>query len=244
MTLGLGLQVGDAFIGSWFKRVFSNFCCTQRQRLTLSFHFISLTQIPGALLRCKDTLLSKQISVVGIDYNDLYVKAAQFSIEQHNLQSAIQVEHKSVYDIATSPPGVDVLQTAVINPNSKHHHATMTTPIKPFDAAYFSGSISLLPDPPQALRAVAAVVKPGGLIYITQTYQKRTFPLLQYIKPWIKYVTSIDFGQLVMVNEVEERLWKNSGLEAIEHEIIPGSINHRYQAAYLTILRVPNMLSQ
>merc|ERR1712071_44019 len=191
----------------------------------------------GALLRCKDVLISKNISVVGIDYNELYIKAAQKSIEENNLQSSIQVEFKSVYDIPTSPP---VLISLSNNTNtSQGSSTTSTSSKKKFDAAYFSGSISLLPDPLEALRAVAEVVKPNGLIYVPQTYQRRTFPFLKYIKPMLKFLTSVDFGQLVMVDEVEDLLWKGSGLEVIEHEIIPGSVNNYLQAAYLTVLRVP-----
>lgn len=37
---------------------------------------------------------------------------------------------------------------------------------------YFSGSFSLMPDPAAALRVAQGLLKPGGLIYITQTFQK------------------------------------------------------------------------
>ena len=174
---------------------------------------------------------SKNITVVGVDYNDLYVKAAQESIKNNNLEDLIQVECKSVYDIPKYPPTI---------PNAPKTKTNKTM----FDAAYFSGSISLLPDPPLALGAVAEVVKPGGLIYVTQTYQRKTLPFLKYIKPLLKFVTSIDFGQLVMVDEVEQLLWKGSGLEVIEHEVIPGSVDNMYQAAYLTVLKVPGAVSQ
>lgn len=194
-----------------------------------SVHITTLLYWIGALLRCKEILLSKNISVTGIDYNELYVKAAQESIEQNNLTSSIEVEYKSVYDIPTHPP---IILTLPNDKNKKRY----------FDAAYFSGSISLLPSSVEALRAVAEVVKPGGLIYITQTYQRKSLPLLKYIKPLLKFVTSIDFGQLVMIDEVEERLWRGSGLNLIKHEVIPGSVDNRYQAAYLTILKVPNRI--
>jgi len=173
-------------------------------------------------------LLSKNISVTGIDYNEIYVKAAQESIEQNNLTSSIEVEYKSVYDIPAHPP---IILTLPSDKSKKRY----------FDAAYFSGSISLLPSSVEALRAVAEVVKPGGLIYVTQTYQRKSLPLLKYIKPLLKFVTSIDFGQLVMIDDVED-LWSGSGLDVIKHEVIPGSIDNRYQAAYLTILKVPNRI--
>ena len=216
------------------------------------------------MLRCKDILLSQNISVVGIDYNEFYVKAARKSIEQNNLESSIQIEFKSVYDIDTEilesntdesfkndnnslsikePLALAQAQGSLPKTTKKDVNID-TEPLNYFDAAYFSGSISLLPDPPKALQAVASVVKPGGLIYITQTYQRKNIPFLAYIKPLMKFCTSIDFGQLIFVNDVEELLWNGSGLEVIEHKVIPGSIDTRYQAAYLTVLRVPNVVSQ
>lgn len=42
-----------------------------------------------------------------------------------------------------------------------------------FDAAYFSGSLTLMPDPPAALRAAASMLKESGRVYVTQTFQNR-----------------------------------------------------------------------
>ena len=45
-----------------------------------------------------------------------------------------------------------------------------------FDVAYFSGSISLMPEPHNALLNVAKLLKPGGRIIITQTFQNKPRP--------------------------------------------------------------------
>ena len=41
----------------------------------------------------------------------------------------------------------------------------------PYDAAYFSASFMLLPDPPAALRHVRTLLVPDGRIYFTQTFE-------------------------------------------------------------------------
>ena len=73
------------------------------------------------------------------------------------------------------------------------------------------------------------------MIYITQTYQRRTPFFLPYIKPMLKYMTTIDFGELVKVEDIV-KTFKQSGLEVVKHEVIKGSVDNAYQAAYLSIL--------
>ena len=115
----------------------------------------------------------------------------------------------------------------------------LATRYGPFDGAYFSGSLTLMPDPVAALRAAAAVVRPGGTIHCTQTYQRRTLPLLATIKPLLKYVTTIDFGQLT-TEERARSIFHASGLHVEQHAVIPGSVDTPLQAAYHTILLVPS----
>ena len=66
----------------------------------------------------------------------------------------------------------------------------------PIDAAYFSGSLMIMPDPAAALRHVAALLQPGGLIYCTQTFQLRRDRCAEWTKPMLKFVTTIDFGRV------------------------------------------------
>ena len=129
------------------------------------------------------------------------------------------------------------------------------------DCIYFSGSFSLLPDPKEALLMTIPLLRKQphehqqennntdttstsscGLVYITQTYQRHVFPLLGSIKPMLKYLTTIDFGQLVKEEEVlgllkNEELISN-GIVLKSHEVIKGSLDNYWQAAYLSILKV------
>lgn len=81
-----------------------------------------------------------------------------------------------------------------------------------FDAAYFSGSFMLMPDPAQALRHVLSLLKPGSRIYFTQTFEKRRAVLLEYTKPLFQYVTTIDFGQVrVLGSQILRKMKQKKG---------------------------------
>lgn len=74
-----------------------------------------------------------------------------------------------------------------------------------------------------------------GRIFITQTYQRKTPFFLPYVKPLLKYATTIDFGQLIREEQVLQTFNESGGLEVVEHNVTPGSIDSAYQAAYLSV---------
>ena len=118
---------------------------------------------------------------------------------------------------------------------------------KSVDVVYFSGSFSLLPDPKGALLMIMSLLKnngssSSGLVYITQTYQRHVVPLLSSVKPLLKYLTTIDFGQLVKVDEIsrllnDEELVSN-GIVLKSHNVIDGSLDNYWQAAYISVLEI------
>jgi len=175
----------------------------------------------SSLLANADILQTKSIRVFGVDFTQAYVQAAQTNISQSPCASTVKVVYGSVYDQA-------VLETG---------HRWLSSP-QMFSAAYFSGSISLLPDPLLALRTVAKVVEPGGKIYVTQTYQKRGLPALAVLKRNLKYLTTIDFGELTWEADIR-RVFQESGFAVDRHEVIRGSVDNWMQSAYLTVLKVP-----
>jgi ubiquinone/menaquinone biosynthesis C-methylase UbiE len=155
----------------------------------------------------------KQLSVVGIDYEERYIVKAKAVAAKAGLSERLKLHCASVYDSALPEMAG-----------------------KDFDCAYFSGSFSLLPDPPEALRAVAALLKPGGVIYITQTFQRRAPPGLSVIKPLMKYCTTIDFGQLVFEREAVAFV-EQAGMELAENVVVPRSVDNSLQVARLLVVR-------
>ncbi|KAL7472247.1 hypothetical protein ACHAXS_012574 [Conticribra weissflogii] len=188
----------------------------------------------GALLRCIDIVKSKNIKVVGIDIDSAYVEAGKLTIQSAGLSDMVSIDRVDVYE------GRDALLKL-----AKDKGAALDSDGKFFDAVYFSGSFSLLPDPVKALQLVSDLVKSKkvdgsdrlseGSIFITQTYQRRTPFFLPFVKPLLKYATTIDFGNLVREEEVL-KTFNDSGLKVVEHKVIPGSVDNSLQAAYLTIL--------
>mmetsp|Transcript_14914 Transcript_14914/g.17962 ORF Transcript_14914/g.17962 Transcript_14914/m.17962 type:complete len:109 (+) Transcript_14914:1-327(+) len=96
-----------------------------------------------------------------------------------------------------------------------------------------------------ALNVVQQLLSPTGSskIYITQTYQRKSPPLFSIIKPMLRYMITIDFGQLITEQKAShmfhEEFTSKCNLTVQEHSVIPESIDSVLQAAYLTIL-VPN----
>lgn len=183
----------------------------------------------GALLRCVDLIKEKDLKVVGIDIDSAYVEAGKVAVEEAGLGDRISIDVVDVY------AGKDrVIELAKQFGAKENEHGQFV------DAVYFSGSFSLLPDPVKALQLVSKYVNNNedekGHIYITQTYQRRTPFFLPYIKPLMKYATTIDFGNLVREEEVLET-FKESGLKVLEHSVIPGSVDNVMQAAYLSVLK-------
>jgi ubiquinone/menaquinone biosynthesis C-methylase UbiE len=181
----------------------------------------------GALLQCKDIIKAKNLTIIGIDYNEFYIEAASEQITKHGMEDFITVHALSIYD--------DKKLQNILDEYIKSKE-------KRVDSVYFSGSFSLLPDPKAALIAVMRdALKPdSGKIYITQTYQKKTPPLMSHVKPLIKYITTIDFGQLVKTEEVVELLKSDDlvkeGLVLEEHKLIEGSLDNYWQAAYVSVM--------
>ena len=100
-----------------------------------------------------------------------------------------------------------------------------------------------MPNPVEALRIAAALVKEDGKIYVTQTFQRANTPLLGTLKPLLKYITTIDFGELHYEKDLERylRLAEASvngvSLVVVENTLVPGSVDNKYQAAKLLVLK-------
>ena len=121
-----------------------------------------------ALLANADLLVSRQLRVTGIDIDRAYASACANEVARRGLDDHVETRLESVY----------------------HHRGG------PYDAAYWSGSFMLLPDPPAALRHVGTLLGPGGRMYFTQTFEHERSRALEMLKPLLRMVTTIDFGRV------------------------------------------------
>eukprot|EP00300_Choanocystis_sp_HF-7_P030271 c39060_g1_i1.p1 GENE.c39060_g1_i1~~c39060_g1_i1.p1 ORF type:complete len:255 (+),score=45.61 c39060_g1_i1:50-766(+) len=132
----------------------------------------------GAALVANRALLDrKNIAVTGIDYDADYVSKCEKLFQDSGLAATCSVERCSVYDYGGA---------------------------EPFDMAYFSGSLMIMPDRARALSHVHSLLKPMGSIYVTQTFEENHSRLKESLKPLLKYATSIDFGTVTYRQEFIE----------------------------------------
>lgn len=122
----------------------------------------------GALLANADQVREKDIRVTGVDIDADYIRRAQQRLADSGLGDRSEARLESVYDHRGGP----------------------------YDAVYFSASFMLLPDPEGALRHCASLLKSGGRVYFTQTVQMRPSRWMEFFKPMLKRLTSIDFGRV------------------------------------------------
>jgi SAM-dependent methyltransferase len=121
----------------------------------------------GAALLANAALVeARDIRVTGIDIDTDYIERCREAVAARGLADRIDVRLESVYDHAGGP----------------------------YDAAYFSGSFMLLPDPGTALEHVASLLAPEARVFFTQTFEHERSWWMERVKPLLRFVTSIDFG--------------------------------------------------
>lgn len=144
----------------------------------------------SSLIANRDIVLSKKMTVVGVDCDAHYVLNAQKSIRASNLQDVVQCETCGIHD----------------------YNQDYSTE---FDVVYFSGSFMIISHPVEALRHCVKMLRcvspvPNACnIFFTQTLERRSF-IGEYITPWVKYflkaVTTIDFGEVTYEDEFRKVL--------------------------------------
>ena len=105
-----------------------------------------------------------------------------------------------------------------------------------FDAVYFSGSLTLMPDPAAALKCAASMLTTRGVIYVTQTFQNRPSPVMERLKPLLRRFTSVDFGRVTYYSEVQQ-IAEKAGMKILEDGPIAGSVDNASQTARLIVLK-------
>lgn len=156
----------------------------------------------SALVRNKALLEEKDIRVVGVDIDKDYVEKARAQVAEHGLAGRVDVQLQSIYD----------------------HHGG------PYDAAYFSASFMLMPDPPAVLRHVQTLLAPGGRIYFTQTFQDKKSALMEKAKPLLGKVTTIEFGRVTYEEDFRKTV-DDGGVSLVDLVTMDTSGSRSYRLA-------------
>jgi len=126
----------------------------------------------GAMLKnFHHVIKSKNLKITGIDINKSYINHCDRLISNYQLEDHIEIFHESVEDYTSSKR-------------------------KLFDFILFSMSFMLFNDQDLVLDKIKNFLGPGGEIVFFQTIFKERFPFMEFIKPKLKYITTIDFGKV------------------------------------------------
>ncbi|WP_019557998.1 bifunctional 2-polyprenyl-6-hydroxyphenol methylase/3-demethylubiquinol 3-O-methyltransferase UbiG [Thioalkalivibrio sp. ALE12] len=187
-------------------------------RLTARWYAAALERIPdgarvldvgigtaGALLANAPGVRRKELRVTGIDIDGDYVRLAQRRLAESPLADCVEARQESVYDHAGGP----------------------------YDVVYFSASFMLLPDPEQALRHATGQLRPDGRFLFTQTIQRRPSRWMEWFKPLLRRLTTIDFGQVTYEADLRAQL-AAAGLVVEEWTVLA---THGARASCLVVAR-------
>lgn len=141
----------------------------------------------GALIANAALLREKRLQIHGVDIDIAYLRRCRRALRGAGLDAQVHV---------------------AAEPIERHLGG-------PYDAAYFSGSFMLLPNPAAALRHVGTLLAPGGLVYFTQTFEHQRSALAERIKPLLRRLTTIDFGR-VTYTDAFRRSVEQGGADLIE----------------------------
>ena len=124
---------------------------------------------------------SKDLRIAGIDINKVYLHQCTDLIQTYGLEPYIHIHHTPVETYA---------------PPSRQY----------FDFILFSMSFMLFKDQGLVLDRIKAWLKPQGKIVFFQTMFKERLRFIEFIKPKLKYLTTIDFGKVTYERDFYELL--------------------------------------
>ncbi len=118
----------------------------------------------------------KQLKIIGLDIDSTYLKHCRALVNDYDLSDQIKLVEQPVEDF---------------NPYTNGS----------FDYILFSMSFMLLEDQEDVLRRVSKWLKPDGEILFFQTMFKNRNRFIEGIKPRLKHLTTIDFGEVTYDDE-------------------------------------------
>ncbi|MCX6465589.1 MAG: class I SAM-dependent methyltransferase [Pseudonocardiales bacterium] len=159
----------------------------------------------GALARNADLVRAKGLHVTGLDIDADYHRRSVEEMARAGLTGSVTPRLESVYDHQGGP----------------------------YDAAYFSASLMLLPDAVAALRHVIGLLDTGGRLFFTQTFHHRRSVLRERVKPLLRHLTTIHFGRMTYEAEFRAVL-AEAGLSLVEFVTLERTRSASYRLAVAT----------
>eukprot|EP00927_Polykrikos_kofoidii_P015803 TRINITY_DN17077_c0_g1_i1.p1 TRINITY_DN17077_c0_g1~~TRINITY_DN17077_c0_g1_i1.p1 ORF type:complete len:309 (+),score=63.97 TRINITY_DN17077_c0_g1_i1:91-927(+) len=171
----------------------------------------------SALVRNAELVAKNQLIIVGTDSDGENIKKARRATRYVGIVKQVVLHCKSIHDPQLHELFADAAR---------------------FDAAYINGSLTEMSDPSRTLRATASMLKDGAKIYITETVQNTPSPVLQWAKPLLKRLTTVDFGKVTYWSDLQ-RIIDDVGMQVVGDVPVPGSIDTKAKTARIIALRPP-----
>lgn len=135
--------------------------------------------------------------VLAIDIDKAYLTVAKNNLAKH---SNVEVKFQDFMTLDTDAQG------------------------EKFDIIFFGFSFMLMPDRVKALAIARNLLKPGGKIYMFLTLYEKKSKFIEWIKPKMKYLFSIEFGPVVYTNELQKN-FADAGFEVASKEKLGGKLS-------------------
>ncbi len=149
----------------------------------------------GEMIKTYHELIrSKRLSTTGLDVNRDYLAQCKRLIDAYTLHEYIRTELTPVEAYAPPADGC-------------------------FDCILFSMSFMLLKDPRLVLRRIRPWLAPGGQVVFVQTMFRNGSRLLDFVKPRLKYLTTVDFGRAIYEQDFLALL-RSEGLQISKDRLI------------------------
>jgi len=149
----------------------------------------------GEMIKTYHALIrSKRLSITGLDVNRDYLAQCNRLIGVYSLHEYIRTELTPVEEYM--PPAAGC-----------------------FDCILFSMSFMLFKDPRLVLRRIRPWLAPGGRVVFVQTMFRNGSRLLDFVKPRLKYVTTVDFGRAIYEQDFLSLL-HSEGLQITDDRLI------------------------
>lgn len=135
----------------------------------------------------------KRLKIIGIDVNRHYLSQCGELIRKYRMENNIHIYHEAV--------------------------EAFRPPTRCFDFILFSMSFMLFDDQQAVLKRVLKWLKPGGKLVFFQTVFLNHSPILDFLKPKLIYLTTVDFGTVVYEDQFKAFLQENN-LSVVKDKMI------------------------
>lgn len=154
-----------------------------------------------------DLIKRKNIHIIGIDIDPGYTRKAKHTMIDDDLESHVKIILGDIYEI-------DCQQDILVNS---------------FDFVFFSDSYAVIPGVHIMMTYCEKFLKPTGMMVVTSTLFDNYNETIEWIKQRLIYVSSIEFGNMMLKGILEEYIGSrysgdvNECFRNIETSIIPGT---------------------